>query len=124
MTDNSQIGFDFDAAELTHDERLILSLISSGRENARKNDSIAAASGLHWRRVQMIIKHLIEDHNYFIGSSVGNPAGYYMITDEAEINEVYQSLRHRGISTLFRAARLKKISVEAVFNQGVLEVKG
>ena len=122
MNDSSQIGLDFDAAALTHEERLILSLIRPGRDNARQVDEVAEASGINDRRVQMIVKHLIQVHDYFIGTATTKPFGYYIMTDEKEKNAVCQSLTNRGLSTLYRVARLKKTSVEAVFNQGVLEV--
>jgi predicted transcriptional regulator len=118
MSGADQIGFDFDLAS---EERIVLDLIRTGRDNARRVDDIAAAANFARRHIEEIVKHLIEDHCYCIGTGTKEPFGYYMITDPAEIENVYASLRRRGISTLYRAARLKKISVQAVFGQGELE---
>jgi len=136
---NTQINFDWDkcvgaapcgrpdtgqtqgsapTGDLSPDEISVLRLIQPGRANAISKDSIAAATGIHWRTVQEIIEHLIHVHDCNIGSSSGRPFGYYLITDPEEIEEVYNSLRRRGIKILCRAAKLKKISVEEVFGQG------
>jgi len=70
------------------------------------------------------VRHLIIEHGFCIGSSTGGKnklPGYYLITEEEEIESVYNSLRRRGIKILQRAAKLKKISLEEVFGQGVME---
>lgn len=127
MESPAQIMFDFDAREdtldlLSADEKMILKLIRKGRENARQVIEIAELTGIDTRSVRAIVKDLIEKHGHCIGSSVGVPAGYYIITEQKEIDDVYDSLRHRGLSTLFRAARLKKLSVQAVFDQVMAEM--
>ncbi|TAN40777.1 MAG: hypothetical protein EPN22_16905 [Nitrospirae bacterium] len=117
MSEQLQIGF-----ELTARERLILSLIPTGKKNARLVGTIAEQSLLHWREVQQVVETLIHKHDYCIGSSSGKPCGYYIITDEQELETVYQSLRRRGIKILQRASKLKRIAIEDVFQQGRLEV--
>lgn len=117
--DQTRINFD-SPQELTKEESLVLSLIQPGRGNARQVNAIAEATGIHWRIVQKIVRRLIDDHGVCIGSTSGVPAGYYLITDPAEIENVYHSLRHRGIQILMRAGKLKKISVSEVFGQGKL----
>lgn len=111
-------------SQLTDREEAVLSLLPRGRENTISKDAIAAATGIHWREVQSIIEHLVNVHGYFIGSTSGKPHGYYMIEAEKEIEEVYNSLRRRGLKVLMRAAKLKKISVEEVFNQGRIDLSG
>jgi len=110
-----QIGFD-----LTDEERHVLGLLRPGRENARSVRFLAGMLGVSQVRLREIVRGLIEHHGICIGSRTGNPPGYYIITEPEEIEEVYRSLRHRGIMILMRAARLKKISVTEVFGQGEL----
>ena len=107
--------------DLTREEQAVLRLLRQGRENARSVRFLAEMVGVSEVRLREIVRHLIEVHGYCIGSRTGRPPGYYLITEPEEIEEVYRSLRHRGISILMRAAKLKKISVEEVFKQGVLE---
>lgn len=115
----TQMSMDFNIPNgLNPDEISVLRLIQPGRANAISKDTIAAATGIHWRQVQEIIEHLIHEHDCNIGSSSGRPFGYYIITDPEEIDEVYNSLRRRGIKILCRAAKLKRISLEDVFGQG------
>ncbi len=119
MLENAQIGFDF---TLSAEEAAVLCKIHIGRDQARQVTLISRETGIHWRRVQQTVKHLIEDHGHCIGTGTKEPFGYYLITEPSEIEAVYLSLRHRAISTLHRAARLKKISVVEVFGQGELEM--
>ena len=116
MTEQIQMDFD-----LIKEERDVLRLLRRGRENARSVRFLAEMVGVSEVRLREIVRHLIEHHGYCIGSRTGRPPGYYLITEPDEIEEVYRSLRHRGISILTRAARLKKISLEEVFKQGVLD---
>jgi len=39
------------------------------------------------------------------------------------VEAVTRRLRHRGISILVRAAKLQKVSVEAVYGQAILELE-
>jgi len=109
---------------MTEEESLVFSLLLRGRQNARGADLLAELTGIHRRHVEKLVRRLIDTHDVFIGSSCGKPCGYYLIADPAEIEEVYASLRHRGIEVLRRAAKLKKLSLSEVFGQGnLLEVE-
>lgn len=107
--------------DLTHEERHILSLLQRGRDNALSVPFLASMTGISQVQLRATVRHLITHHGYCIGSSTGGtnkPPGYYFITEENEIETVYNSLRRRGIKILVRAARLKKISIVEVFGQG------
>jgi hypothetical protein len=112
-----QLGINFD---LSRDEQAVLDLIERGRDKARSVRFIASMTGLNERKVRAVVRLLIDGHGACIGSSVGRPPGYYIITDPDEIERHYKELRHRGISILARAAKLKKISINKVFGQGEL----
>ncbi|MBI5167766.1 MAG: hypothetical protein HY998_08570 [candidate division NC10 bacterium] len=105
---------------MASEEIRVVSLLREGKENARGVHWLAEMVGVSDVKLRETVRHLIGEHGYCIGSRTGEPAGYYLITDESEINEVYRSLRHRGISILVRASKLKRISLEEVFGQGTL----
>lgn len=108
--------------ELTQEESMILTLLEDhrGRENAITGSIIARCAGIPYDRVREIISHLVTTHNYLLGSY---SRGYYMIVDSQEVDETCRSLRHRAISILYRAARIKKQSVEEIFHQARIEFK-
>ena len=108
------------AGALDSEEQRVVSLLKEGKENAVCVKTLAGLVGVSDVKLREIVRHLIDEHGYCIGSRTGEPAGYYLITEESEINEVYRSLRHRGISILVRASKLKRISLEEVFGQGLL----
>lgn len=93
-----------------------------GRENAVKADALAWQTGFDGVKVREIVSHLIREHGKLIGSSTGNPPGFYIITDRSELEKQIKSLRHRGIMCLVRAAALSKTSIEDIFKQGRLEI--
>ena len=104
----------FDELSMDTEEQQVLGLIRVrvGREQAIMVASIAEHTAIPPRTVRDIVKGLIEKHHIRIGSSLGNPAGYYMIEtmEEAEQNE--RTLRRLGISILTRAAMLKRLTVK------------
>lgn len=121
MSEQVQIDFEgVEAEELTQEETQILSLLQRGRDNALSVRHLAECVGVTEVRLREMVRHLIDVHGACIGSSTSKPPGYYIITDPEEIDAVYRSLRHRGISILVRAAKLKQISITEVFGQGEL----
>ena len=112
------------AGALEPEEERIISLLKEGKENARCVKTLAGLVGVSEVKLREIVRHLIDEHGYCIGSRTGEPAGYYIITEPGEIDEVYRSLRHRGISILVRASKLKRISLEEVFGQGTINPQG
>ncbi|KAF0145090.1 MAG: hypothetical protein FD156_1201 [Nitrospirae bacterium] len=126
----NQIGFDFtqpprpaatppyQCGELTNEEMEILRLLQRGKENAVKEKTLAAATGMKGVAVREKIRHLIMDHGVLIASC---DAGFFIAETEDEIKAATRSLRHRGIMILMRAAKLQKISLEDIFHQARIE---
>lgn len=92
-------------AELTVDEAVTLRALRArhGRASAVCVDDLAAAVDLDGRRVQQIVKHLVELHQAPIGTATTEPFGYYWIETDAERREVRDGLVRRALSTLKRA---------------------
>ncbi len=79
--------------------------------------SISELAGIPPRTVRDIVKNLIEKHHIRIGSSLGNPPGYYMIATKEEAEQNERTLRRLGLSILTRAAVLKKLEVRDYLKQ-------
>ena len=92
-----------------------------GKDRAILGPTISSMTGIKYDEVRQLISGLITHHGKLIGSC---SRGYYMIVDPAEVDEVYRSLRRRGIAILYRASRIKKISIVDVFGQGELHETG
>lgn len=93
------------------EDRAVLRALRWGRQQARQIPEIAAEAGVTGRRAQTIIQHLLLDHHVPIGTSMGEPAGNYLIEDEQDLSATVELLRRRGISNLVRAAALKKMTL-------------
>jgi len=106
---------------LTFEESLLLGFLRQGRQNAQGVKFLASMMKTSEVDLRDRVRHLIMEHGVCIGSNTSKNPGYYLITEEDEIDCVYQSLRRRGIKILMRAAKLRRISLEEVFGQGVLE---
>lgn len=115
----------FDALSLDTDSRQVLNLIMPriGRARAISVSGIASYTGIPDRTVRDIVKHLIERHQVRIGSSLGNPPGYYMIATKEEAEQNEKTLRRLGISILTRAAVLKKLTVKEYMKRLQEELK-
>ncbi|HBE44256.1 MAG TPA: hypothetical protein DDW17_02075 [Deltaproteobacteria bacterium] len=109
--------------QLNYEERRIYQLLKYGRSNAISVRQIAESTGYDDVQIRNTIRHLILDHNILIGSAVSNPPGFYIPETKEEVEQATKSLRHRGISILVRAAKLQKLTLEEIFNQGRLEFK-
>jgi len=114
-----QLGIEF-RDEMTQEEWNVLCNLRPGRQGATPVSVLAGLAGVHQRRLQQIVRHLINEHGQLIGSATSPPTGYYLITCEEEVQEVCGKLRHRAVAILHRVARLKKTSVIEVFGQGEL----
>jgi hypothetical protein len=107
-------------AGMTNEEMHILRLLQRGKENAIKEKTLAAATGLQGVEARATIRHLIMEHGVLIASC---GAGFFIAETEEEIKAATRSLRHRGIMILMRAAKLQKISLEDIFHQSRIEFK-
>lgn len=121
---NSQLDiFDQDLIGLDDEEAAVWSAIRGrlGRESAIKVDVVAWQTKIDSTRVRELVSHLIREHGKLIASSTSNPPGFFVISNEEELRRHIRSLRHRGVSILYRAARLSRTSVTEIFRQTVLE---
>lgn len=111
--------------ELSTEEMQILDQLTvcQGLENAVSNKKLAELTGIEERKVQDLVKHLVEEHRYPIGSATGQPHGYYWITTAAEQERSEKQLEHRIISTARRLARLRKNTPHAVLLQLSLDME-
>jgi len=109
----------FDALSMDTESQQVLHLIRErvGRQSAISVGLISETTGIPPRTVRAITKNLIERHRIRIGSSLGNPPGYYIIETQEEAEQNERTLRKLGISILVRAAALKKITVREYMRQ-------
>jgi len=101
----------------TKEELLIMEYLEHGRGNARPMPYLAERAGIPTRTLQSIIHHLIVDHKKPIGSTSKQPAGYYLVSNEDELDEALVNLRNRAMSTLHRMASLKRVSFDELLGQ-------
>jgi hypothetical protein len=108
--------------DTTAEERLIIRYLANhrSRDNAAKASVMEQLFNMTNVAVRKTVRHLIDYHGLCIGSS---GAGYFMAETPEEVEAVTRRLRHRGISILVRAAKLQKVSVEAVYGQAILELE-
>ncbi len=112
--------------EMTREEKQITEILTeaSGRERAVSVAAISRSTGINERRVRQIVKHLIERHQFPIGSTTTVPSGYYIITDNEERIMVRKSLLRRAFSILKRASVYDKAGwVGAITGQLELELE-
>lgn len=79
-----------------------------GRENAIRMPILAARVGVSTRTVQSEIEYLINERGKRIGSSCGKKPGYYVITDQEDLEITFQNRVRRGIANFRSAYALKK----------------
>ena len=114
MTDPREKQLDiFDSISMDTESQQVLGLIRGrvGRRNAISVNAITELTTIPPRTVRDITKQLIEKHHIRIGSSLGNPAGYYIIETDEEAEQNERTLRKLGLSILTRASVLKGIGI-------------
>jgi hypothetical protein len=94
------------------EEMAVAQALRWGRECARQIPELATITGIHPRRVQEIVHHLVHRHHLPIGTAMSEPAGNYLIDTLEDLEHTVALLRMRGISNLARAAALKGMTVE------------
>ena len=114
-----------EAVPWTDDELRVMQAIERhvGREQALPLELLAAEAGVSPRVAQELVKHLIESHGQSIGSSTGDPHGYYMIQSADDLERSKAQLRHRIISTARRLAQLEKSTAPKVLGQITLDLE-
>jgi len=92
-----------------------------GRARAVSAAKLAHWTGLTERQVRAVLKAMIETHHLPIASTPQHPAGFFIPTTEAEVEEACRSLRGRALSILRRMACLRRISLPQLWQQLALE---
>jgi hypothetical protein len=99
-----------------------------GQENSVSKKDLVDRVNQHWplfpldeRIIRRTIKHMIESHGQWIGSS---PKGYFMVQTDQELLGVCKYYRGYGLSALHIEAKLRKISLPALLGQLSLEFGG
>jgi hypothetical protein len=82
---------------------------------------VAELTGIGYKRVQKIISDLVCHHGKPVGSGT---CGYYIPVTPQEDEDAAYYLRHRAIVALYRASLRQRASLEAVYQQAVLEFEG
>jgi hypothetical protein len=116
--------------ELTNLEATIMGILEGhkGQENSVPKKNLVDRVNQHWplyplneRTIRQTIKHLVEFHGHWIGSS---PKGYFMVQTDQELMGVCKYYRGYGLSALHIEAKLRKISLPALLGQLSLEIGG
>ena len=98
--------------DLTEEERAVGRALRWGRAGARQVPDLAQETGIPERRVQEIVRQLLHEHGWPIGTAMSSPFGNYLIDNAAELEATVELLRVRGISNLARAAALRRMSLK------------
>ena len=108
-------------------EAIILGILEGhkGQEYSVPKKDLVDRVNQHWplfpvneRTIRQTIKHLVERHGQWIGSS---PKGYFMVQTDQELMGVCKYYRGYGLSALHIEAKLRKISLSALLGQLSLE---
>ena len=91
--------------DLSVEETRVLAVlrVRRGQAAAIQVADLANATEISERRVQQVVKHLVEAHQLPIGTSTSEPHGYYWISTDEERRTVRDSLMRRALSTMRRA---------------------
>jgi hypothetical protein len=107
---------------LYKDEKRVLMILCEEHQGIKNaismNDLTKKAEVSNTRRLQQIIKDLVEVYGVRVGSGI--PAGYFIITNQEEADQVAKNFFNRGISNLRHYQAVKKISK----NQLLKELEG
>jgi len=74
-----------------------------GRAAAISMHAIAAETEISTRDIQAIVKYLVEERHFPIGTAMSEPRGYFWIASEAERRAVRNHFIRRGRSVLEHA---------------------
>lgn len=109
---------------MTPDEKRVWGVLQNhrGRASAITGEELARQVGLHWRLCREVMKSLIETHHCRIGSAPGRPPGYFIIETPEEAEATYETLKGQGLSTLKRAAVIRRVSLRELFGQLQMEI--
>jgi hypothetical protein len=105
-------------SELNPRERVILSCIPAGHENAISRRRLALVVSLDDRLIRDIIYRLVVDRGLPIGSSTGpEGGGYFLIEDEQDLDVAVRHLKPRAKAIFRRARALERIAQDKFSRQ-------
>lgn len=110
---------------LTDDERRVLALLDAhrGHQAAINGELISEAVNMPYDRVRGVIRHLRKHHGLLIGATNCKPQGYFLAVTPEDTDLALRNMITRAMSMLAQAAKIKRISVEAVFGQAAMELE-
>lgn len=122
-----QLAFDITTKGSKDRRRIarVLAIVSRcvGRENSITMHEITAQTAIPTRDVQAIVKFLVEERGFAIGTATSRPFGYYMIRSVRELEDNYRHFIRRGVSNLKHARAFSKAStVEDIVGQVKIEI--
>jgi hypothetical protein len=110
-----QNAFNFTSSAEDQDALRVLHVVRQrlGKENAISMHELERQLEIPARQIQMIVKLLVEERNFPVGTSTRRPYGYYWITSECERRECRNHLIRRALSTLRHAQAFDRDSIVA-----------
>jgi hypothetical protein len=94
----------FDSLPANH--KRVLSLIGEGQENASTVNYIRSLTGFADVHVRELVSDMVNNYGLKIGSGCN---GFYMITNEEELNHTVRNLMSRATKIIARARALQNI---------------
>lgn len=87
--------------------KAVASVLREGKENAITSDSIMKVCEIDSKReVMEIVERLIVDHGYCIGTGRNKNKGYYLISDQKELETTLRTYSKQIQSMMNRRQRL------------------
>lgn len=108
--------------DLSGDELAVWHAINQrqGRERAIQAKEVAAQVELPERQVRDIVRHLIVDHAFPIGSTTKPPYGYFLPATAEEYEQAVRQIRHRIMSLVRRENGMVRNTPQDVLGQLLL----
>ena len=123
MTEQNQMTFDLNSDPVMTDEEArvwdVLRMCK-GRDMAILGPDIEDLTGIRYKRVQKVINDLRCHHMKLIGSGT---CGYYLPQTTEEMDAVIHYIRDRAVMALYTLSKIKKTSMEEIFQQLRVEFK-
>ncbi|MCU1349509.1 MAG: hypothetical protein JWO56_2539 [Acidobacteria bacterium] len=114
MSHGPEFDLSIGSADRSHMAALLAILRKHvGRANAISKDEIERLTEIAGRDVQAIVKFLVEERSYPIGTAWSAPFGYYLIRDEHELALNFKQFLRRGVSNLRHAHAFNRSSLIA-----------
>ena len=116
---NQQLKITYDAPAMNPEQLDVWRIIKryQGRKNAVLARNLAELTDIPERRVRDIIRHLRVEFHKPVGSSTGEPAGYYMAITPEELKEFTDTWWRFGIKQLVMVSKLRKFPPDEFLDQ-------